>query len=112
MKEAVFGYAWMDILAWMPKFGKWNTCPLNNAQVTTLFLSFNALGCNCFSLKHFLLIMVKWKYCIADSYSEDIELEESLPQLVLDEVVMLTKYVVYALSRQDWVCVLERWVGQ
>ena len=111
-KEVVFGYVQMDILAQMLKFRKWSTHPLNNAQVMKLFLSFNALGCNCFSLKHFLPIVVKWEYCVADSYSEDTELEESLPQLVLNEVVTPTKYVVYVLSGQHWVHALERWVGQ
>lgn len=38
-KDVVFRYAWMDMLTHMLKFRKWNTWPLNNTQVSTLFLS-------------------------------------------------------------------------
>ena len=106
LSKAFIRYARYDIVAHVKKmrFGEWNDCPLQKAQVNGLITSFKVDRVNRFKPSNAIPIVISKKYVKVGSFGNNGNAMEELKEMEITEealkLIMERKPVLYVASGQ------------
>lgn len=106
----MIGYAQLDILANPLGFGQWNKRKIKGIESKKLLESFHSEGCNRFTPKNFIPIIIDPTYVEEGSYSKDPTLKQDLPIFKLSSDTP-KGFIIPSASGQHRADALGKWLA-